>query len=204
MPPGTPLLTVTTSVGASATPTMLMSRVPVVDADSPACVVEVAVTVREKSSLESSGGVRVKPANSSWVSVQMVKPGLSGSSTKVPPDNVALTGTPAMVTDRVSDGSFRSAEISSTNVLSSSLVCRPTSCSPSLVRSRSSDGASGRLSSPTKTGIVPEMEVWSPPSISVVVAVTVNVKSPLGPSADSTVSPASSASVSVQVSVAAS
>ena len=108
--------------GASATPVTVTSMVPVVVALSVPSV-DVAVTDSEKVPLKSSAGLSFRVARS-FASTVHVPAGPS-----VPADSVAPSGTPLMVTERVSEPSVSTSEeeISSAMAVSSAPVAAPVS-----------------------------------------------------------------------------
>ena len=110
----------TDKFGSSATPVTSTLMVPDVVAKSPSSVVDVAVTVRSKSTLLSSGAVIVRPAASVGNKDQTPPP------RDVPADNVAPAGTPEMVSESVSDGSVKDASIFSAIAASSNPCVSPT------------------------------------------------------------------------------
>ena len=163
------------SVGASASGSTETRMVPVWVAKSPSSSVPVAVTVSVKSASESSGGVIFRPWRSSADRVQMPLPG----EVSVPAESSAPAGTPAMVTESVSEPSVSTspAEIWSEIAESS---WPDTSVTPSVTPS---------ATPVTSTLTVPVVVAVSPVAVSVEVAVTVRSKSALESAGGVTVRP---------------
>jgi hypothetical protein len=179
-----PLAAPVARFGASAIASTVTGSVAVVDAvEPPSASVVVAVTVSVKSASLFAGGVSARPASCAGVSVQVP------SAFLTPADRLALDGTPEIRIDRLSEPSVstRDASIDSAIALSSlplaGLVAR--------------FGASATAF--TVTGRVAVVDAVEPPSPSVVVAVTVSVKSASLFDGAVSVRPDSCAAVSVQV-----
>ena len=171
---------VTVSVGVSATGSTVTSIVSTVEAVSVPSV-DVAVTVRVKSTSLSAGGVTVRPESCAGVSVQMPPPW------SLPADKLAPAGTPETVTARLSEPSV--------SVSAEDIVSGIAASSSPVASATVSVGASATGS--TVTLIVSAMEAVSEPSVEV--AVTVRVKSTSLSDGGVIVSPASWAGVSVQI-----
>ena len=115
------------------------------------------------------------------------------------------SGMSLMVTDSDSVSSVNSALMSSLMAVSSRPETAPTSWSPTVPESRSSLGASAVPSPAMVILTVPGTDISSPPSSSVVVAVTLNAKVPVvKPSGEFNVRLARSAWVRVQTPVSGS
>ena len=173
----------TLNVGASATPVTSTSSVVVVVAVSPLdASVVVALTLNEKSSLLSAGGVTLRPSKSSASNVHDPSP------LSVPALSAAPSGTPEIVMLKLSEPSVseRPASISSAIAVSS----LPTA-------SAADNSASSALVSVASTEIV-AVVVDESPSSSVAVAETVRSKAGV-PSATVIERPSRSPASSVHV-----
>ena len=118
-----PVTSATVTVGTSATPVTVTSKLAKVVAESPSASVEVALTVSVKSASESSGGVTVRPTRSAGVNVQVP------SRLSVPAESWAPAGTPETVMSVMlsePSTSFRATPISKAMAESSALVAATT------------------------------------------------------------------------------
>ena len=173
-----PVTSDTSRVGASATPVTSTVMLSVTVATSSPSA-DVAVTPRSNDPLKSSAGVIVKPSSWSELSVQVPSP------LSVPADSVAPSGTPLIVTVRVSELSARPASMSRAMAESSLPEASETS----------SVGVSATPS--TSTVIEPVEVATSDPSVEV--AVTPRSNEPLKSSAVVIVKPSSWSELRVQV-----
>src|SRR6185369_13279989 len=177
-----PLASDTTSVGASASAATVTSIVSTVCAVAPPFAsVVVAVTVSVKSTSLFAAGVSVSPTSCAGVNVHTPPP------LSVPAERLAPAGTPLISIDSVSDQSVSVSELAIVSAIAWSSV--------PLASDTTSVGASA--SAATVTSIVSTVCAVAPPFASVVVAVTVSVKSTSLFAAGVSVSPTSCAGVNV-------
>ena len=171
-------MTLATTVGASATPvTPTWNDAVVVVVAPPLASVEVAVTVRSKSTLESSFGLIVRPLSCSCVKVQVPSPLL------VPADRVAPSGTPAILIDSASEPS-RSV---SAALMFSAIAVSSRPCTAPTSRVGADAVLSAITAGSTLSAMVPVVSAVDVPSFEV--AVTVSEKSPLESAAGVIVKP---------------